>query len=125
VAEQAGFIGRLASAADHALSMAQTRLSLFAVEIEEEGVRLGAGLFNLVLAALFLAFGLFALAVFMTLWLWDTHRLLVVGVSALMFLLLAIWTAGNAHRRLRQGRRLFTDSIAELQRDRDALEELK
>lgn len=116
-----GLGARLASLVDGALGMVQTRLSLLAVEIEEEGIRLGAALFNLILAALFLAFGLFALAIFLTIWLWDSHRLLVVGVATVSFLALAVWTASNAQRRLREGKRLFSDSVAELQRDRDAL----
>lgn len=119
--EAPGLGARLASLADGALAIVQTRLSLFAVEVEEEGIRLGAVLFNLILAALFLAFGLFALAIFLTLLLWDSHRLLVVGLSTVFFLGMAVWAGANAQRRLRQGKRLFTDSVAELQRDRDAL----
>lgn len=116
-----GLGARLSALADGALGIVQTRLSLFAVEVEEEGIRLGAILFNLILAALFLAFGLFALAIFLTILLWDSHRLLVVGLATAFFLAAAIWAGTNAQRRLKQGKRLFTDSVAELQRDRDAL----
>lgn len=116
-----GLGARLSALADGALGIVQTRLSLFAVEVEEEGIRLGAILFNLILAALFLAFGLFALAIFLTILLWDSHRLLVVGLATAFFLATAIWAGSNAQRRLKQGKRLFTDSVAELQRDRDAL----
>lgn len=116
-----GLTARLSSLADGVLGMAQTRLSLLAVEVEEEGIRLGSALFNLILAALFLAFGLFALAIFLTVWLWDSHRLLVIGCATVFFLGAAVWCGGNAQRRLKEGKRLFTDSVAELQRDRDAL----
>jgi uncharacterized membrane protein YqjE len=119
--EAPGLGARLSALADGALGIVQTRLSLFAVEVEEEGIRLGSILFNLILAALFLAFGLFALAIFLTILLWDSHRLLVVGLATAFFLAAAIWAGANAQRRLKQGKRLFTDSVGELQRDRDAL----
>jgi len=116
-----GIAERLARIGDAALGTAQTRLALLAVEVEEEGLRLGTALFHLILAALFTGFGLLALAVFVTVWLWDSHRLVALGVDSLLFLGLAAWTATQAQRRLAGGTRLFRDSIAELERDRDAL----
>ncbi|GAA5173883.1 hypothetical protein GCM10025771_02200 [Niveibacterium umoris] len=119
--EGGGIADRLGRLADAALGTAQTRLALLAVEVEEEGHRLGAAFFHLILAALFTGFGLLALAIYMTVWMWDSHRLLALGLDALIFLLLAVWTASQAYRRLSEGTRLFRDSIAELERDRAAL----
>lgn len=115
------FTARLGRLADAALGTAQTRLALLSVEVEEEGDRLGTAFFHLILAALFTGFGLLALAIFLTVWLWDTHRLLALGVDAVFFLGLAAWTAAQAHRRLAAGTRLFRDSIGELERDRATL----
>ncbi|MDQ7990836.1 MAG: phage holin family protein [Candidatus Dactylopiibacterium sp.] len=120
-ADPSGLGARLAALGEGVLGIVQTRLSLLAVEVEEEGIRLGAVLFNLILAAFFIAFGFFALAIFLTLLLWESHRVLVIGLSMLFFFGMALWSGMNALRRLREGKRLFTDSVAELQRDRDAL----
>ena len=116
-----GLGARISGLLDGALGMIQTRLTLLGVEAEEEGIRLGAALFNLILAALFLAFGLVGVAIFLTVLLWDSHRLLAIGLTAGAFLALAVWTALNAQRRLTRGKRLFAASVAELQADRDAL----
>lgn len=116
-----GLGARLSAIADGALDLLQTRLALFAVEVEEEGIRLGSMLFYLVLTALFLAFGVFALVIFLTILLWDSHRLLVVGLATLFFLGMAVCTGYRAHWRLKHGKRLFTDTVAELQRDREAV----
>lgn len=119
--ENGGFAARLARLARAALETLQVRLSLLAVEIEEEGVRLGTAVFNLILAALFVGFGVLALAVFATVALWDSYRLLALGLDVLLFFGLAIWTGNSARRRLSQGSRIFQDSLAELAADKDAL----
>ena len=112
---------RLGRIVDSSLGLVQTRLALLAVEVEEEGIRIGTALFNIILAALFIAFGLLALAVFITVALWDTHRLVAIGLVTLFFLGMGLWTGSNAQRRLKQGKRLFTDSVAEIGRDRALL----
>lgn len=122
-AQPPGLGARISALIDGGLGLIQTRLSLISVEVEEEGIRLGVALFNIILAALFLAFGLLALAVFVTVLLWDSHRLIAIGGATLFFVGMAVWTARNAQARLRQGKRLFSHSVAELQADRTALRE--
>lgn len=122
-AQPPGLGARISALIDGGLGMIQTRLSLIAVEVEEEGIRLGVALFNIILAALFLAFGLLALAIFLTVLLWDSHRLIAIGGVTLFFLGMAVWTARNAQGRLREGKRLFSHSVAELKADRAALRE--
>ncbi|MDQ8020654.1 MAG: phage holin family protein [Moraxellaceae bacterium] len=121
--ETPGLAQRLGRIVDTSLGLVQTRLALLAVEVEEEGLRIGAALFNIILAALCAAFGLLALAIFITVALWDSHRLLAIGAVTVFFLGLAAWTASNAQRRLKHGKRLFTDSVAEIGRDRAALQD--
>lgn len=118
-----GLAQRLGRILDSSLGLVQTRLALLAVEVEEEGIRIGVALFNIILAALFAAFGVLALAIFVTVALWDSHRLLAIGIVTLFFLGMAGWTASNAQRRLKHGKRLFTDSVAEIERDRAALQD--
>ncbi|MBT9496151.1 MAG: phage holin family protein, partial [Zoogloea sp.] len=62
--------------ADSGLATVQTRLELFAVELKEEKLRAGSFLFETVLAALFVGFGIVFLLVFITVLLWESHRLL-------------------------------------------------
>jgi len=104
------------------LATVQTRLELFAVEMQEEKIRLASFLLNLVLAALFIGFAVIALAVLATVALWDSHRLLALGAAAAVLLGAGLVTATTASRLARQGSRLFASSLAELARDRDALE---
>lgn len=104
------------------LAVAQTRLELLAVEVQEEKHRLSALLFNSVLAALFIGFGVIALVLFATVALWDSHRLLALGVGTVVLLAAGLLTAATAARLVREGSRLFAASLAELARDRDEVE---
>lgn len=105
-----------------ALGAVQTRLELFAVEVQEEQHRLASLVFNVVLAALFIGFGVIALLLLLTLALWDSYRLLAVGIGAAILLSAGLFTAMTAARLTRQGSRLFASSLAELARDQDELE---
>jgi uncharacterized membrane protein YqjE len=103
------------------LRVVQTRLELFAVEVQEEKHRLSSYLFNVVLAALFIGFGLTSLVVLITVAFWDSHRLLALGIGTAVLLGAGLLTAATAARLAREGSRLFAASLAELARDRDEL----
>lgn len=117
-----GLTAGLRSALTAGLGGVQTRLELLAVEVQEERIRVAALLFNTILAALFIGFGAVFLAAFLTVLWWEEHRLLALGLAALLFFALGIWAAANAAREHRSGSRLFAASLAELSRDRAALE---
>ena len=106
---------------DTGLATAQTRLELLAVEAQEEKLRLTALLFNTMLSAVFLGFGMVFLAAFLTVLLWDDHRLLALGLGTVVLLAAGILTARNAAREAKRGSRLFAASLGELARDREAL----
>lgn len=106
---------------DSGLGTLQTRLELFSVELKEEKLRAGSFLFETVLAALFVGFGIVFLAVFLTVLLWDEHRLLVLGITTTGLFVAGVWFASRAANRLRSGSRLFASSLAELAQDREAL----
>ncbi len=108
--------------ADSGLATLQTRLDLFAVELHEEKIRAAGFLFNTVLAALFIGFGVLLLALMLGLALWDSHRLLGLGLAAVLLLGAGLLAATRAAARLREGSRLFHASLAELQQDRDRLQ---
>lgn len=107
--------------ADSGLATVQTRLELFAVELKEEKLRAGGFLFDTVLAALFIGFGVVFLLAFLTVLLWDSQRLLALGLATAGLFAAGIWAATRAATRMRAGSRLFASSLAELAQDRDAL----
>ncbi|HWU84982.1 MAG TPA: phage holin family protein, partial [Rhodocyclaceae bacterium] len=105
------------------LTLLQTRLQLLATELEEERQRLLALLLWGAVAVLALGAGAIFLAVFLTVLLWDSQRLLVLGIASALFLGgggLAAWLAWRLGR-MPSG--LFADSLSELSRDRAALRE--
>jgi uncharacterized membrane protein YqjE len=104
------------------LGIVQTRLELFSVEFQEEKHRLSSLVFNVVLAALLIGFGLISLVVLITVALWDSHRLLTLGIGTAVLLGGGLLSAATAARLAREGSRLFAASLAELARDRDELE---
>lgn len=116
-----GFVARLRRVADNLLAAGQTRLALLSVELQEEKLRAVGLIFNTILAALFVGFGSLFLAVFLTVWLWDSHRLLALGVATCVFFGVGLVAATQAARRLNDGSRPFAGSLAELQQDREAL----
>ncbi len=104
-----------------ALGILQTRLSLLATEVEEEKLRLGTLLGYAAAAFFFLGFGIVLLALFLTVLLWDSHRLLALGIFTSLFLVIGIMAALAAAHVGRQGSRLFAASIAELAQDREMI----
>lgn len=112
---------RLRSSIAGALGILQTRLELLATEVAEEKVRLGSLLGFAAAAFFFLGFGAVLLALFLTVLLWDSHRLLALGIFTALFLAIGILAALAAARIGRQGSRLFAASIAELAQDREMM----
>lgn len=112
---------RLRSSIAGALGLLQTRLELLATEFQEEKLRLGGLLGYAAAAFFFLGFGAVMLALFLTVLLWDSHRLLALGIFTALFLAIGILAALAAARIGRQGSRLFAASIAELAQDREMI----
>ncbi|SCC94992.1 conserved hypothetical protein [Thiomonas sp. X19] len=116
-----GWSGSLRARLDNLLAAAQTRLELLTVELQEEKLRLARLLFMTVLAALFLGFAAVFAALWITVALWDSHRLLALGLSTGLFVTLGVAAATVAARTVAAGSRLFAASINELNKDRSAL----
>lgn len=106
---------------DNGLQTVQTRLELLALELQEEKLRLGSLVLNVLLSALLLAFGIVFLLIFLTVLFWDEHRLVALGISTVVCIGAALFTASNAAREIKRGSRLFASSLAEIARDREAL----
>ena len=121
-ASKPGLTDRLHGILDTGLHTVQTRLELLVVELQEEKLRLTSLLFSALLAALLLGFGVVFVALFLTALYWEEHRVLVLGVSSTMLMLGGLIAAFKAVREIRRGSRLFAASLAELARDRNALQ---
>jgi uncharacterized membrane protein YqjE len=106
---------------DAVFAALQTRLELLGVEWQEEKLRLTALIFNILLAALLLGFALLFAVALVTVWLWESHPLLALGLGVVIFLVGGVWNALLAARSLRQGSLLFRTSLAELARDREMI----
>ncbi|MEZ5607525.1 MAG: phage holin family protein [Burkholderiaceae bacterium] len=104
-----------------AVELVQVRLELLSLEAREDiGQLLTLGV-QAALAVVLLSFGLIFLALFLTVLLWDSQRLLALGIFTTAFLGGGVVLALLAWQRLRRGLRLFRSSIQELQADRERL----
>ena len=116
-----GLGARLRGLGVTAFALLQTRLELLATEVQEEGVRLGGLLAWAATAFFFIGFGAVFLALYLTVLLWDSHRLLALGVFTSLFIFIGIVAAVIVVRLSRRGSRLFGASIAELTQDSKAM----
>lgn len=106
---------------DTALGLLQTRIELLETEIEEEKARiLGTAIFGAA-ASVLLSLGLVFLSIGVTVLLWDSHRLLAIGLLSAIFLTSGVVALFLAIRNARPREHLFSASVMELKKDRAAL----
>lgn len=103
------------------VALLHNRIELFGVELAEERVRLFSLLAYGGAAFLCLAAGLIFLAVFLTVLMWDSNRLLALAVFSALFLGAGIVSLLVTMRLARSGSKLFSASLAELRKDNQAL----
>ena len=116
-----GTLARVRQLLADAVELVQVRLELLSLEAREDiGQLLALGL-QAALAVVLLSFGPIFLALFLTVLLWDSQRLLALGIFTTAFLGGGVVLALLAWQRLRRGLRLFRSSIQELQADRERL----
>lgn len=116
-----GLIASLRGFATTSIAVIRTRLELLKVEAQEEIGRITGLLLWAAVAVLCGVLGVAFLGVFLTVLLWDSHRVLALGIFTALFLFAAAIAAAVALRLLRQGSHLFAASLAELRRDEAAL----
>ncbi len=116
-----GLLASLRGFAATSVALLRTRLELLKVEAQEEVGRVRGMLLWGIVAALCGVAGAVFLAVFLTVLLWDSHRLLVLGIASALFLAAAALAIATALRLSRQGSQLFAASLAELRQDEAAL----
>jgi uncharacterized membrane protein YqjE len=99
----------------------QTRLGIFATELEEAKLQLSQ-LLLLGLVALFcLGLGIVLLAVFFVVLFWDSYRLAVLGVMAGVFLGMGIFAVLALRAKAAENTEMFSATLAELAKDREQL----
>lgn len=124
---EAGQPGRLLdslrSLASTLLAAAETRIELLATEVEEERARLGALVVLAAVTAVCFAFAALLAVLFVVVIFWDTHRLAALGGLALAFGVAGAAFLSALRKQARSGSRLFSATVAELRKDRAALDE--
>ncbi|HEX5363606.1 MAG TPA: phage holin family protein [Gallionella sp.] len=103
------------------LGVVTTRVELLANEWQEERLRLAEMLLFALFSAFCLGVGMVLLTMFLVVLFWDEHRLAVLASLSLFFFVLGAWLIGLLRSRMRQGSRLFSVSLAELNKDRASL----
>ena len=103
------------------LSLSKNRLELLGVELAEERLRVFALLTYGAAAFTLLSAGAVFLAIFLTVLLWDTQRLVVLGMFAMLFIGAGVVSLMVTLSYARAESRLFAASVAELGKDKDAL----
>jgi uncharacterized membrane protein YqjE len=101
--------------------LVQVRLELLTVEARQELARRTWMAVMAMLAVVFAGFGLIFLALFLTVLLWDSQRLLALGVFTVVFLGGALVLALLAWQRARQGAQMFAATCEEFRRDHERL----
>lgn len=119
--ERPGLLEGLRGSAAAGVSLVANRLELLGVELAEERVRILALLAYGAAGFIALGAGTVFLAIFITVLLWDSHRLLVLGIFSVAFIGGGLLAMNIALGYARQKSSLFAASLAELRKDSDAL----
>ena len=102
-------------------ALLHTRIELLTTELQRERVRITRLALLAVVALFFFTLGAITFTVFVIALFWDSHRLLAIGVLTLIYLGVAAGIALFAKREAARGRRPFSASLAQLEKDREQL----
>ncbi|MGC2458741.1 MAG: phage holin family protein [Gallionellaceae bacterium] len=116
-----GLFNSMRTTASTLLAIVQTRVELLSTELEEERIRLTSMLMWMLLMLFCTGMGVIFFTLLLVLALWDDHRLLAVGIPAVLFSLGAVLAWQVVAGKARSKPRLFAASLTELSRDRDQL----
>ncbi len=117
-----GLLDSLKTLARSLLALAQTRLDIIGSEIEEQRAILLREVLLAVIAAFCLGLGVAFSALFFVVLFWDSHRLLVLGLFAVAFLIGAGAAIVALRAADRDRPRAFSATIQEIGKDRESLQ---
>lgn len=116
-----GLMGSVKRLTGSLIAILSTRLELLANELQEERLRLTQMLLLALIALFCLGTGLMLLNAFIVVLFWDDHRLLALGLLSLVYLVAGAAVAMVVRVKAQAGSKLFAASLAELDKDRQAL----
>ncbi len=102
--------------------IAATRLALLANELHEERLRLTQMLLFTLIALFCLGVAVLLSTAFLVVLFWDSHRLLVIGLLTGLFFAVGGVMLWLLRAQVRQKPKLFAASLAELDKDKAALQ---
>lgn len=116
-----GLFGQLQGSLGSSIELLRIRLALLGTELELEKHRVSIGLLWGAAALLTLTVAVVLFCGFVILLLWEGYRLAAVGGLTIGFFAIGLLLLRYARRMLLADSHLFSVSMAELKRDRDAL----
>ena len=117
-----GLFESLGNLARTFLAVVQTRIEIFASEIDEERARLARIAVLAAVAALCVALAVVLLVFLLVVLFWDTNRLLAIGVLAGVFAVGGIVACLGLRAAISQRSKFLSATLAELRKDRTKLE---
>jgi uncharacterized membrane protein YqjE len=117
-----GLFESLRKLARTSLAIVQTRIEIFASEIDEERARLARIAVLAAIAALCVALVVILAVFFLVVLFWDTNRLLAIGVLAGVFAVGGIAACLGLRAAISQRPKFLSATLAELRKDREKLE---
>jgi uncharacterized membrane protein YqjE len=103
------------------IAIVHNRLELLSTELQEEVGRVALMLLWGAAALFFVFLGIASVALLILIAFWDDHRLLVAGLLAVLFVVLALVTGFAARNQIAAKPRPFDASLNELAKDREQL----
>lgn len=117
-----GLLESLRSVAKTFVALVQTRIEIFASEIDEERARLARIAVLAVIAAFCLGLAVVLLVLLVVVVFWDSNRLLAIGVIAALFALGSLVALLGLRSVIRQRPKFLAATLAELRKDAKELE---
>ena len=118
-----GLLDSLRNLARTFLAIVQTRIEIFASEIDEERARLARIAVLAAVAALCIALAVILLVFFLVVLFWDTNRLLAIGALAGVFAVGGIAACLGLRAAVSERPKFLSTTLAELRKDRAKLED--
>jgi uncharacterized membrane protein YqjE len=116
-----GLLESLRNLARTLVALVETRIEIFASEIDEQQTRLARIALLAVIAAFCLGVSLVLFVLLIAVIFWDTNRLLAIGVIAGLFALGALAALLAVRSAIRQRPKILSATLAELRKDREGL----
>jgi uncharacterized membrane protein YqjE len=117
-----GLLESLRKLARTFVALLQTRIEIFASELDEERARLARTVVLAVVGAFCLGLATVLLVLLIVVIFWDTNRLLAIGVIAGLFALGALAALVALRSTVRQRPKFLAATLAELRKDGKELE---